>query len=186
MRIYFSGIGGVGLGPLAEIARDAGHEVMGSDAVESLTTQELTASGIEVSLDQSGDYLTAAHSARPIDWFVYTAALPADHPELVRAGMLGIRTAKRDELINHIIKENNLKLIAVAGTHGKTTTTAMIVWIFEQLGMPISFSIGATSSFAPSGKFNPLAQYFVYECDEYDQWDQYDLCHRQRTHGTKR
>lgn len=168
MNIYFSGIGGVAIGPLAEIARDAGNSVLGSDAQESLTTKELVASGMTVSYDQSGAFLAQSHAEHPIDWFVYTAALADDHPELVKARELGIRVSKRDELVNQIIKDNNLKLIAVAGTHGKTTTTAMIVWVLEQLGIPVSYSIGTTTSFTPSGKFHELSQYFVYECDEYD------------------
>lgn len=168
MRIYFSGIGGVGLGPLAEIARDAGHSVLGSDTRESLTTKELVQSGIDVSLDQSGAQLATEHGRQPIDWFVYTSALPSDHPELMRATALGIRATKRDELLNEILTEKNIKLIAVAGTHGKTTTTAMMVWTMQQLGIPVSYSIGSGVSFGPSGKFDPLSQYFVYECDEFD------------------
>lgn len=168
MNIYFSGIGGVGIGPLAEIAHDAGHQVTGSDAHLSLVTAELEKRGISVSTDQSGENLAQQHAERPIDWFVYTAALPSDHPELVKARALGLHIAKRDVLINQIITENNLKLIAVAGTHGKTTTTAMLVWACRQLGIPISYSVGTTLSFAPSGAFNPDAQYFIYECDEFD------------------
>jgi UDP-N-acetylmuramate--alanine ligase len=168
MNIYFSGIGGVGLGPLAEIARDAGHTVIGSDTHQSLTTQELERSGIRVSTDQSGAYLEEQHALSPLDWFVYTAALPPTHPELVKAKELGIHTAKRDELLNHIVNENNMKLIAVAGTHGKTTTTAMMVWVMQQLGMNVSYSIGSGISFGPSGRFDPESHYFVYECDEFD------------------
>lgn len=168
MNIYFSGIGGVGLGPLAEIAAGAGHSVHGSDTKASLTTAELEKRGISISTDQSGDYLAYLHGQQPIDWFVYTSALPADHPELMRAKALGIYTAKRDELLNYIIKDKNLKLIAVAGTHGKTTTTGMMVWTLRQLGVPVSFSVGSTMSFAPSGYLDPKAEYFVYECDEFD------------------
>lgn len=168
MNIYFSGLGGVGIGPLAEIALGAGHTVHGSDAKASLTTAELEKRGISVSTDQSGEYLAYLHAQQPIDWFVHTAALASDHPELIKAQELGIRTGKRDELLNHIIKEKNLKLIAVAGTHGKTTTTAMMVWTLRQLGVPVSFSVGSTMSFAPSGYLDPGAEYFVYECDEFD------------------
>lgn len=168
MRIYFSGIGGVGLGPLAEIARDAGYEVLGSDARQSLTTDELSANGIPVTFDQSGNHLAEEHAMRPLDWFVYTSALPDDHPELMQARELGIKCGKRDELINLIINEKNLKLIAIAGTHGKTTTTAMMVWLFLQLNIPVSYSIGSGISFGPSGKFDPLSHYFIYECDEFD------------------
>ena len=90
MNIYFSGIGGVAIGPLAELAHDAGHSVQGSDAHSSLETSELMQRGIVVTNDQSGDYLEYCHKQRRIDWLVYTAALPADHPELVRAQKLGI------------------------------------------------------------------------------------------------
>ena len=168
MNIYFCGIGGVGLGPLAEIARDAGHTVQGSDSHESLTTAELQSRGIAITTDQSGAALAKAHQTAPIDWFVYTAALPDNHPELAKAQELGIKTGKRDELLNEIITQAGQKLIAIAGTHGKTTTTAMVAWVLQQLGMPVSYSIGSNVPFGPSGHFDPEATYFVYECDEFD------------------
>lgn len=168
MHIYFCGIGGVGIGPLAEIARDAGYQVSGSDLHASHTTAELEQSGIAVSYDQSGANLQAIHESNPIDWFVYTASLPQNHPELLLAAQLGIKTAKRDELLNYIITDKKLRLIAVAGTHGKTTTTAMLVWTFQQLNIPVSYSVGSTLSFGPAGKFDPESDYFVYECDEFD------------------
>jgi UDP-N-acetylmuramate--alanine ligase len=168
MNIYFSGIGGVGIGPLAEIAFDAEYGVQGSDAAEGLVTKELSRRGIPISLSQDGGFLQACHEKVPIDWFIHTAALPADHPELALARHLGIKTAKRDELLAHIIAEKNLKLIAVAGTHGKTTTTGMLVWTMRQLDIPVSYSVGTTLSFGPSGKFDPASKYFVYECDEFD------------------
>lgn len=168
MNIYFCGIGGVGLGPLAEIARDAGHAVTGSDRSESLTTRELAQSGIEISYSQDGSFLRTVHDNNPIDWFVYTAGLPSGHPELVAAQELGIRITKRDELLSQIIRDKNLKLLAVAGTHGKTTVTGMTVWMLKQLGVPVSYSIGSTIGFGPSGQYVPGSEYFVYECDEFD------------------
>lgn len=168
MNIYFSGIGGVGIGPLAEIALDAGYGVSGSDPVESLMTNELKKRGVNISSNQDGGYLMDRHHIEPIDWFVYTSALPADHPELLAARGLGIRVAKRDEMIAKIIDDKGLKLIAVAGTHGKTTTTGMLVWTMQQLGIPISYSVGSVLSFGPSGKLDPESEYFIYECDEFD------------------
>ena len=168
MRIYFSGIGGVGIGPLAEISLDAGYDVLGSDLNNGLMAHALRQRNVTISLDQSGQFLRAEHDKAPIDWFVYTAALPVDHPELVAARELGIRTAKRDELLAHIIADKGLKLIAVAGTHGKTTTTGMMAWTLKQLGVPVSYSIGTTLSWGPSGHFNLESEYFVYECDEFD------------------
>lgn len=168
MRIYFSGIGGVAIGPLAEMAIGAGHEVCGSDRAAGLMTEALGRAGITVSFDQSGEFLRSEHQREPFDWFVYTAALPADHPELVLARQLGIRTSKRDELLAQIIADKQLKLIAVTGTHGKTTTTGMLVWTLQQLGVPVSYLVGSTLSFGPSGRFDPASQFLVYECDEFD------------------
>jgi UDP-N-acetylmuramate--alanine ligase len=168
MNIYFSGIGGVGIGPLAEIAYDADYAVLGSDPAAGLMTKQLSQRGIAISTDQSGEFLRTSHQKQPIDWLVHTSALPPSHPELRTARELGIKTTKRDELIAHILKEKKLKLLAVAGTHGKTTTSALLVWTFKQLDVPISYSIGTTLSFGPSGHYDPTSEYFIYECDEYD------------------
>lgn len=168
MNVYFSGIGGVGIGPLARIAYDAGYAVVGSDALETSIVTELREAGIIVNIGQDGTFLEACHNETPIDWFVHTSALPEDHPELVFAREHGIKTSKRDEFLSHIIKEKDLKLIAIAGTHGKTTTTGMFVWALKQLGIPVSYSIGTTVSFGPSGAYDPESEFFVYECDEYD------------------
>lgn len=168
MNVYFSGLGGVGIGPLVEIARDAGHTVLGSDLEDGLVTQELRERGITVTIGQDGTFLEASHRDTPIDWFVHTAALPDDHPELVLAQKLGLRIGKRDEFLAYIIQEKDLKLIAISGTHGKTTTTGMMVWAMLQLGIPISYSVGTTLPFGPSGKYDPASTFFVYECDEYD------------------
>jgi UDP-N-acetylmuramate--alanine ligase len=168
MNIYFSGIGGVGIGPLAEIAHDAGYNVVGSDPATTLITKELTEKGIIISNRQDGSFLKVCHEKTPIDWFIYTSALPESHPELILARELGIKTAKRDELIAYIINDKQLKLIAVAGTHGKTTVTGMLIWTMTQLDIPISYSIGTTISFGPSGRLDPKSEYFIYECDEFD------------------
>ncbi len=159
----------MGIGPLAEIALDAGHTVQGSDKSESLITKRLQERGVLVNTTSNdGAFLQLSHDTMPIDWFVHTAALPSTHPELLLAKKLGIKIAKRDELLALIIQEKNLKLIAVAGTHGKTTTTGMLVWTLQQLDIPISYSVGSTLSFGPSGKYTPDSEYFVYECDEFD------------------
>lgn len=168
MNIYFSGLGGVGIGPLTEIAHDAGHTVMGSDQSETLVTNELRSRGIPLAIDQSGVFLRECHEKTPLDWFVYTAALPADHPEIRIAKELGIQVGKRDEFLAEFIKTHHLKLIAISGTHGKTTTTGMAVWALKQLGIPVSYSVGSTLTFGPSGAYEAGSEYFVYECDEYD------------------
>lgn len=168
MNIYFSGIGGVGVGPLAEVALDAGYTISGSDRAPSPVSRQIADKGVAIDYSQDGSFLRRQHQANPIDWFVYTAALPSNHPELLTAQELGIKTSKRDELLAYIIADKNLKLIAVSGTHGKTTTTSMLIWLFKQLGVSASHLVGTTLSFDQSGKYQPGSEYFIYECDEFD------------------
>lgn len=103
-----------------------------------------------------------------VDWFVYTSALPEDHSELVLAKKLGIRCSKRDELIAFLVEKLKLKMVAVAGTHGKTTTTSMIIWVALRIGLPISYLTGTTLSFAGAGRYEPGSKFLIYEADEYD------------------
>jgi len=172
MHIFFSGIGGAGIGPLAIIAKQAGYDVSGSDAKDSSYLNYLRSKGInDIHAGQGRDKIEQVHSAKAIDWFVYSSALPKtdpDHPELVFCRDNNIKATKRDELLNEILSQKNLKLIAVAGTHGKTTTTAMLVWLFKSSGLPVSYSVGAKISFGEMGQYMPGSDYFVYEADEYD------------------
>ena len=172
MHVYFSGIGGAGIGPLALIAKQAGYEVSGSDAKDSSYTNYLRSKGIEnIQIGQTKEQIRQVHAAWPIDWFVYSSALPLtdpNHPELAFCKENNIKTSKRDEFLNRLLADKNLKLIAVAGTHGKTTTTAMAVWLFKQLGIPISYSVGAKLNFGEMGEFDPRSEYFIYEADEFD------------------
>ncbi len=91
-----------------------------------------------------------------------------DHAELVMAQAAGIKVTKRDDLTAFLVEKLGLKMVAVAGTHGKTTTTAMIVWAGLKMGLPISYIVGTTLGFAPSGAYHKGDKYFVYEADEYD------------------
>lgn len=172
MHIFFSGIGGTGIGPLAMVAHEAGWEVSGSDKQDSLYIEYLKKHGItDIAIGQNRAEIEATHNRHPIDWFVYTSALTMenpDPPELKFCREQNIKISKRDELLNQIITEKNLKLIAIAGTHGKTTTTAMTIWAMQQLGKPIGYILPAKSGFAEMGALEPDAEYFVYECDEYD------------------
>jgi UDP-N-acetylmuramate--alanine ligase len=169
MNIYFSGLGGVGIGPLVDIALDAGFTVQGSDMQSSPTVKHLEQRGVMLSIGvQNGQFLKECQAARAIDLFVYTAALPADHPELLEAKNLGIRAVNRYEFLADVIKNHNLQLIAVSGTHGKTTTTGMIIWAMQRLGIPLSYAIGTSISFGPAGRLDPKSRYFVLECDEYE------------------
>lgn len=169
MNVYFSGISGTGIGPLAELAQDAGYSVFGSDLAPGAISAALEERKINVSYgEQSGDFLQKVIEENGIDWFVYTSALPEDNAELKLARESGIKCTKRDEFLADLVDRKGLKMIAVAGTHGKTTTTAMIIWALKQLGIPASYLVGTTLSWDDSGKYQPESQYFIYEADEYD------------------
>lgn len=169
MKVYFSGIRGTGIGPLAELAQDAGYEICGSDLSHGAIADELDKRDVAVSYgEQDGKFLQKCQDEGAIDWFVYTSALPADHEELTLAKKLGLRCSKRDEFLAELVRKKGLKMIAVAGTHGKTTTTSMLVWAFEQLDIPVSYLVGTTLPWGEGGKYDPKSEFFIYEADEYD------------------
>jgi UDP-N-acetylmuramate--alanine ligase len=169
MHIYFSGIGGAGIGPLAQVALQAGYEVSGSDQQDSQYIGYLKKHGItNIHVGQSYESIAAAHDARPIDWFVYSSALPNDHPELRFCREQDIKVSKRDELLNRILQDKHLEMVAIAGTHGKTTTTALTTWLFKKLGEPVSYLLPAKTSFAEMGEYVVGSRYFIYEADEFD------------------
>ena len=167
MKIYISGISGTGMGPLALMAKGAGFEVIGSDLAKGAIYDELVEAGIEVFIGkQDGEFLKK--NLEGLDWFVYTSALPENHPELLVAREAEVKCTKRDDFTAFLVSELGLKMVAVAGTHGKTTTTAMIVWTSLKLGLPVSYVVGTTLGFAASGAYHPGDKYFIYEADEYD------------------
>ena len=155
------------MGPLALMAKNAGLSVYGSDLSAGAIYPELKAHDIEVAIGpQDGEFLKSHLSE--IDWFVHTSALPADHPELLIAKKAGIKITKRDELTAFLIEKLGLKMVAVAGTHGKTTTTSMITFASLKLGLPVSYLVGTTLGFAASGSYHDGDKFFIYEADEYD------------------
>jgi len=172
MHIYFSGIGGSGISSLAIIAKQAGYEVSGSDARPSVYLEYLKQHGVSnTHIGVDDDFIAKVHAQNPIDWFVYGSAQPMDfpnHPEFDFCKRSGIKMSKRDEFLSQLIAGNGLKLIAVAGTHGKSTTTAMLVWLAKELGLNVSWSVGAKMAFADIGHFDSDSQYFIYEADEFD------------------
>lgn len=172
MHIFFSGIGGTAIGPLALIAKQAGYTVSGSDKQDSQYITYLRKKGIlDIHIGQDRESIEHVHETEPIDWFVYSSAVAIenpDSPELAYCREQNIRISKRDELLNKILSDKRLKLVAVAGTHGKTTTTAMMIWLLKQLNVPVSYSVGAKISFGDMGQYQKGSKYFVYECDEFD------------------
>ena len=168
MKIYISGISGTGMGPLALMAKKAGLDVCGSDLARGAIYDELMEAGIEVFIGEQDGKFLREKIKEGVEWFVHTSALPETAPEMLAAREAGIRISKRDNLTEFLIRKENLKLVAVAGTHGKTTTTSMIIWLCLKLGLPVSYVVGSTLGFAPSGSYKKGDEYFIYEADEYD------------------
>ena len=172
MNIHFIGIGGTAIGPLALIAKQMGHTVSGSDKQNSKYIEYLKNHGIDqIFIGNNSENIADLNLTNPIDWLVYSSAVAIEnpnHPEIKFADANGIKHSKRDELLNKILNDCGQKLIAIAGTHGKTTTTAMAIWLFKELNIPISYSVGAKIPFGEMGEYNEDSNYFIYECDEFD------------------
>lgn len=134
-KIHFIGIGGSGMCPLAEILFSEGFELTGSDCNESDTLERIKAMGIKV---YNGHF---ADNVKDTELVVYTAAVKSDNPELVAAKKLGIPCLERSVMLGIVTRRYN-RSVAVAGTHGKTSTTAMISQILIGSGFDPSAIIG--------------------------------------------
>lgn len=135
LKLYFVGIGGTGVSGLAAIARGLGHSAAGSDRAPSETTEALIERGVLVGFDQSGPALPA-----DTELVVCSAAVPERHPELLRARELGIPVAKYAEALGAFVEARSA--IAIAGTHGKTTTSSMAAYTLRAAALQPSFVIG--------------------------------------------
>ncbi len=134
-RIHFLGIGGSGMCPMAQILFEKGYEITGSDQNESDTLERVRASGIPVQLGNRPENIGSAQA------LVYTAACKPDNPELAAAREKGIPTLERSVMLG-MLTSLYPELVAVSGTHGKTTTTAMLTQILVEAGRDPSAIIG--------------------------------------------
>ena len=159
-NVHFIGIGGSGLSAIARLLLESGDTVTGSDRELSSFADDVQKAGATVFIGHHPRNITGA------DWVVRSSAIPDDNPEVVAALAANIPVYKRADFLGQLMTDKTG--IAVAGTHGKTTTTAMIAWVLTELKRDPSFIIGSTMSNlgvnARAGKGNT----FVIEADEYD------------------
>ncbi len=161
-NIYLIGIGGMGMATLAEMTKAAGLKVLGSDAnIKSANVSRLVASGIKVYESQVVGRLKRL---KP-DLVVYSSAIQTDNNELKEARALGIKTLSRFELLLAIIK--NHKYIAVAGTHGKTSTTSLIAYLAQKNNLKAYTYLGGKDDCLKNPKIDSKTS-FVIETDESD------------------
>ncbi len=160
-RVHFIGIGGTGMSGLARMLADIGAVVSGSEPSFNAVTGELARRGIRISRTQLGELLSSE-----IDLVVRTAAVRDNNPELLAAQRYGIPAIKYAELLGQVMAERFG--VAVSGTHGKSTTTAMISYALLQCGADPSFVVGGTVPQLGGGSRSGSGQTFIAEACEYD------------------
>jgi len=160
-RIYFIGIGGIGMSALARYFRFHGKKVSGYDKTETVLTKELMKEGISVHYQDRLDL-----APKDADLVVYTPAIPASHQELAFYKANGYELAKRSEVLGIIT--NSSFNICVAGTHGKTTISTMIAHLLRHTGYGCNAFLGGISVNYNSNYWSDKRNVCVVEADEYD------------------
>ena len=159
-HVHLIGIGGSGLSAIARLLKESGYTVTGSDRALTPFAADLQAAGITIFVGHHPRNIQGA------DWIVRSSAIPDDNSEVIAAKHANIPVYKRADFLGKLMADR--VGIAVAGTHGKTTTTAMIAFLLSELGRDPSFIVGGVLSNynvnARAGKGQP----FVIEADEYD------------------
>lgn len=159
-HIHFIGIGGSGLSAMARLLLERGETVSGSDRLATPVTQALQAAGASVSIGH------APENVRGAELVVRSSAIPTENPEVQAALAEGIPVLKRSDFLGQLM--GGQTCLAVAGTHGKTTTTAMLAYILDQSGQAPSFIIGGLARDLGTNARAGGGRYFVIEADEYD------------------
>jgi len=159
-RVHFVGIGGAGMSGIAEVLHNLGYIVSGSDKAESATTRRLAGFGIEIHKNHSAANVT------DVDVLVVSSAIKADNPEVVAATERRLPVVPRAEMLGELMRFR--RGIAVAGTHGKTTTTSLIASVLAEGGLDPTFVIGGQLLAAGAHARLGTGDYLVAEADESD------------------
>ena len=159
-RIHFTGIGGIGMSGIAEILHELGYKVQGSDISESANVRRLRARGIEVSIPQKEENLDG------VSIVVISTAIKPDNPELVAARARYLPVVHRAEMLGELMRLR--WSVAVAGTHGKTTTTSLVATLLDAADIdPTVINGGIISSWGSNAKLGS-GDWMVVEADESD------------------
>ena len=159
-RIHLIGIGGTGLSAIARILLEMGYTVSGSDRAESPITLDLRSMGATITIGHRPENVASA------DIVVRSSAIPDDNPEVAAALAAGISVLKRADFLGSLMEGKTA--IAIAGTHGKTTTTSMIAWMLTAMNQDPSFIVGGVLANLGVNARAGKGSTFVIEADEYD------------------
>lgn len=159
-RIHMVGIGGSGMAGIAEVLVNLGYTVTGSDLKASAATQRLTQLGARVHKTHSAKHIAG------VDVVVVSTAVKSDNPEVVRAHALRIPVVRRAEMLAELMRFRHG--IAIAGTHGKTTTTSLVASVLAQGGLDPTFVVGGKLKAAGAHARLGRGDYLVAEADESD------------------
>jgi UDP-N-acetylmuramate--alanine ligase len=159
-RIHMIGVGGTGMSGIAEVLVNLGYAVSGSDLRSSSVTARLQQMGIEVFIGHAAEHIRAA------DVVVSSSAVSADNPEVIAARAARVPVVPRAEMLAELMRYRHG--IAVAGTHGKTTTTSLIAAVFAEAGLDPTFVIGGLVNSAGSNAQLGASRFLVAEADESD------------------
>lgn len=159
-NVFFIGIGGTGLSAIARLLKEKGYLVSGSDQEISNLARDLISDGITVFQGHDAEHIQG------VDLVIRSSAIPDTNPEVQAAIRAGIPVYKRSDILGELMQDQ--KGIAIAGTHGKTTTTAMIATMIDELVLDPSYIIGSVSKNLGNNAHFGQGKYFVIEADEYD------------------
>lgn len=159
-QIHFIGIGGSGMGGIAEVLVNEGYRVSGSDLVSNAVTQRLTELGVKISFNHCSENICEASVV------VVSSAIAADNPEVIAAKKARIPVIQRAEMLAELMRFRHG--IAIAGTHGKTTTTAMVASIYAEAGLDPTFVNGGLVKAAGVHARLGCSRYLITEADESD------------------
>ncbi|HZI63392.1 MAG TPA: Mur ligase domain-containing protein, partial [Thermoanaerobaculia bacterium] len=159
-RVHFVGIGGAGMSGIAEVLLDYEVEVTGCDLARSETTERLAGLGVRVAYGHSTEHLEG------VELVVRSSAVSPDNPEIRAARQRGIPVVRRAEMLAELMR---LKYgIAIAGTHGKTTTTSLVGHLMTDAGLDPTVIVGGRLRVSGTGARLGKSDYLVAEADEFD------------------
>ena len=160
-RVHLIGIGGIGMSGIASVLMRRGARVSGSDIRPGPRIHSLKAAGAEIEIGHRAENI-----APDVVLVVVSAAIKPDNPELIEARRRGLKIAKYAQVLGWLMDEK--KGIAISGTHGKSTTTALVAYILEQAGLSPTFVVGADIDALRGSSAVGDGEYFVAEACEYD------------------